>query len=276
MSEPENRQLEETLIEMAYRWADIESGLGGWFRTDQKTKERERVGQELFAAVTEAFRVEANVDESMTGFGGWESRFVYVLLFDVETKDAREAAQTVRSESRFLESVIKKQSGGQSRSVEVRVTSAGAPAEGEICARPWEPKPKKHLDVSEIPERKPTGSVPYIEKDGYWLTPIEVPFYDALRETAAIFAVQPWVQGVDRRYRPDFMVFYDRGVVIVELDGHETHKSREDRTRDAKRARWFQERGIQVLRWTGSEIHANPQECVRQLLEILRGGKSRF
>lgn len=59
----------------------------------------------------------------------------------------------------------------------------------------------------------------------------------ALRETGALLAVQPWVQGTDSRFRPDFMVFYDGGTVVVELDGHETHKTREQRTRDARRQR---------------------------------------
>ncbi|MFL5858701.1 MAG: DUF559 domain-containing protein [Solirubrobacteraceae bacterium] len=62
-------------------------------------------------------------------------------------------------------------------------------------------------------------------------------------------------------------------MVVVELDGHEPHKTREQRTRDAKRQRWFEGRGIRVLRWTGSEVHANAQECVREMLEIIRGSK---
>ena len=76
--------------------------------------------------------------------------------------------------------------------------------------------------VEDVPTQKPSGgAVPYIERDGYWLTPIEVPFYEALRETALFFAVQPWIQGVDRKYRLDFLVLYDGGAVAVELDGHE-------------------------------------------------------
>ncbi|MDX6590841.1 MAG: hypothetical protein QOJ13_37 [Gaiellales bacterium] len=70
------------------------------------------------------------------------------------------------------------------------------------------------------------GSVPLTEVDGYQLTPIEVPFYKALRETGLVFAVQPWIQGTDRHYRPDFLVFYDGGAVVVELDGHEYHKTK--------------------------------------------------
>jgi hypothetical protein len=49
----------------------------------------------------------------------------------------------------------------------------------------------------------------YVQRDRFWLTPIEAKFYDAARESSLFFAVQPWIQGTDRRYRPDFMFFYD-------------------------------------------------------------------
>jgi len=90
----------------------------------------------------------------------------------------------------------------------VRVVSIGTPAEGQVCGRPGQPPPKKHIDVTDVPVEKPESRVPLEERDGYWLTPIEVPFYDALRETGLVFAVQPWIQGVERRYRLDFLIFY--------------------------------------------------------------------
>jgi hypothetical protein len=128
----------------------------------------------------------------------------------------------------------------------------------------------------EVPTGKPDSNVPLTERDGYWLTPIEVLFYDALRETGAVFAVQPWVHGVDRRYRPDFMVFYDGRTVIVELDGQETHKTRQQRTYDAERQRWFEARGMRVFRWTGTEVTRNPQRCVAEMLNIVRSRQARY
>jgi hypothetical protein len=272
--EAEDVRVEETLVEMAYRWGDIETALPTWVRKNDD--EDEKLGASLADALMHAFRVEAHHTEHEGSYGDeWET-FDYVVFFDVAERSGRDGAQTVRTHQRFLETVITKLSGGDQRTVEVRVTSVGTPAEGEICERPFAPKPKRHLDVTDVPIEKPNSSVPLTERDGYWLTPIEVPFYDALRETGAIFAVQPWVQGVESRYRPDFMVFYDGGIVVVELDGHETHKTREQRTRDSKRQRWFEARGIRVLRWTGTEVHANAQNCVRELLEIVRGKQAKF
>lgn len=242
----------------------------------RKGEERRQIGAGVAPVVATAFRVEALFEEGQNDFGDPWEKFQYLLLFDVENRDARRAAKSVRSEITLLGKVATEEAGGQWRSVEVRVCSTGAPVQGQVCGRLGHPPPKKHVDVTDVPVEKPDSNVPLTKRDRYWLTPIEVPFYDALRETGAIFAVQPWVQGVDSRFRPDFIVFYDGGGIVVELDGHEGHKTREQRIYDARRQRWFEARKFRVLRWAGSEVHANPQDCVRELLEVLRGKLSRF
>jgi hypothetical protein len=273
--EQEDGRVEETLVEMTYRWGDVETALPRWTRPNNEDIANPiQIGSNVAGALLDAFRVEALVGEVPDQFGDYD--FWYRILFDVEDAAAREAAALVRTEERFLQQVIREEFGGVRYGTEVRVTSKGVPAEGQLCGRSWSPPPKKHLDVTDVPTEKPDSNVPLVERDHYWLTPIEVPFYDALRETGAIFAVQPWVQGVESRFRPDFMIFYDGGMVVVELDGHESHKTREQRTRDARRQRWFEARGIRVLRWTGSEVHADAQDCVRELLEIVRGKQARF
>ncbi len=66
--------------------------------------------------------------------------------------------------------------------------------------------------------------------------------------------MQPWIQHADAKYRVDFLVHYDGGVVAVELDGHEFHKTKEQRGADASKDRWLQARGIRVVRFTGSQV----------------------
>lgn len=158
----------------------------------------------------------------------------------------------------------------------IRVVPRSASVKGLICGRKDEPPPKDHLDVTDVPVEKPQSSVPLVQRDGHWLTPIEVPFYDALRETGATFAVQPWVQGVDGKFRPDFIAFYGGASVVVELGGHEFHKTKEQRGNDNRKARWFEKRGMKLLRYTGSEVTANPQSCVKDLLDVLRQSQSRY
>jgi very-short-patch-repair endonuclease len=73
----------------------------------------------------------------------------------------------------------------------------------------------------------------------------------------------------------DFLVFYGGEVVAVELDGHEYHKTKEQRARDADRDRRFAARKVHTLRWTGSQVYADPQGCVSELLNVLRAAQAR-
>jgi very-short-patch-repair endonuclease len=158
----------------------------------------------------------------------------------------------------------------------IRTVIRTAPVEGQICRRlGQEHPPTQTPTLDDIPVEISGGAVGLIEKDGYKLTPIEEPFYDALRDTGLTFAVQPWIQGTDRRYRVDFLVFHDGRSVAVELDGHDYHKTKEQRSRDAERDRWLAARKVETLRWTGSQVFADPQACVSELLNVLRAAPAR-
>jgi very-short-patch-repair endonuclease len=61
----------------------------------------------------------------------------------------------------------------------------------------------------------------------------------------------------------------------VELDGHEWHKTKEQRARDAERDRWFAARNVRTIRWTGSQVYADPPACVSELLDVLRTAPAR-
>ena len=50
--------------------------------------------------------------------------------------------------------------------------------------------------------------------------------------------------------------------MVVELDGHEGHKKREQRGDDSKRERWFKARRMSTIRWTGSQVFADAAGCV--------------
>jgi len=98
---------------------------------------------------------------------------------------------------------------------------------------------------------------------------------DALAETGLTFSVQPWLQHADKKYRTDFIVFYGGGVIAVELDGHEFHKTKEQRGADATKDRWLQARGIRVVRFTGSQVFADVAGCIRELHDVVRQSQSR-
>jgi very-short-patch-repair endonuclease len=77
------------------------------------------------------------------------------------------------------------------------------------------------------------------------------------------------------RYRVDFAIFdlSEEGkpkLIVVECDGHDYHeRTKEQATRDRRRDRFFTQRGIRFLRFTGSEIWADPIACIEQIEDLL-------
>jgi very-short-patch-repair endonuclease len=92
---------------------------------------------------------------------------------------------------------------------------------------------------------------------------------DARERSAAVIAPQVVVGP----YRVDFMLamFFSAdeplGLVAVECDGHDFHeKTKEQAARDKARDRDLQMRGIQVFRYTGSEIWRDARACADEIL----------
>jgi very-short-patch-repair endonuclease len=79
-------------------------------------------------------------------------------------------------------------------------------------------------------------------------------------------------------YRVDFAVWdaslpFEAGnprKMIIECDGHDFHeKTKEQARRDKQRDRFLQSRGYKVLRFTGSEIWADPASCAEEIINEL-------
>lgn len=68
-------------------------------------------------------------------------------------------------------------------------------------------------------------------------------------------------------YRLDF-AFPDE-MIAIEIDGHEFHKTREQRTNDAKRERYLQSKGWKVIRFTGTEIFGDILNCIQELKGLI-------
>lgn len=63
----------------------------------------------------------------------------------------------------------------------------------------------------------------------------------------------------------DFVLLGPHRPIVIECDGHEFHARREHMARDRKRDRDMQLDGYTVLRFTGSQIHTDPNACAREL-----------
>jgi len=94
-------------------------------------------------------------------------------------------------------------------------------------------------------------------------SPIEEMFYLAALRTGLTVDPQYSVGS----YRIDFAI--PERFIAIELDGHDYHKTKEQRTNDAQRERYLQENGWTVIRFTGSEVYKDASGCVDQVLRIL-------
>lgn len=94
-------------------------------------------------------------------------------------------------------------------------------------------------------------------------SPIEKSFRDACARASIYFDAEEQVS----RYRADFLDKSRR--LVIELDGHEDHKSKEDRTYDAQRDRQLHRDGYTVLRFTGSEIYSKLARCIEEVKQTL-------
>jgi very-short-patch-repair endonuclease len=98
-------------------------------------------------------------------------------------------------------------------------------------------------------------------------SPIEKKFLETAINKGLVLRPQFWVWASDRYYKIDF-ADVDKHVAI-EVDGHEYHSSREQRTHDAQRERLLQKLGWTVIRFTGSEIYSNANKCLDELIELI-------
>lgn len=94
-------------------------------------------------------------------------------------------------------------------------------------------------------------------------SPIEKLFFDACK-VEMIFMEPQFTVG---NFRIDFALPIQK--IAVELDGHDYHKTKEQRTKDAARDRWLTLNGWTVIRFTGSEVYKNPEACTSQIRELL-------
>jgi very-short-patch-repair endonuclease len=105
-------------------------------------------------------------------------------------------------------------------------------------------------------------------------SPIERAFWSmAYFELKKRIGGEFWPQYVVGPFRVDFALIRVPDAhllrVAIELDGHDFHKTKEQRIEDARRERWLTGRGWTVIRFTGSDIQRDLQRCVDETIEIV-------
>ncbi|WHU04285.1 DUF559 domain-containing protein [Sphingomonas sp. NIBR02145] len=99
---------------------------------------------------------------------------------------------------------------------------------------------------------------------------IEKQFSAELDDLADLIESEHWFGDAEKhaRYRVDFILKDAR--LIIELDGHEYHSTKEQLEKDAIRQRYLTRAGYSVIRFTGREINRDAAACVREVREMYR------
>jgi very-short-patch-repair endonuclease len=101
---------------------------------------------------------------------------------------------------------------------------------------------------------------------------IEQMFYDAYREElfnpeneiCCVQFIKPqYVIGI---YKVDFVVNYK---FVIEIDGYEFHKTKEQREADYKRERYLLRNGYTTIRFTGTEIYLSCRKCAVEAMKLI-------
>jgi hypothetical protein len=126
------------------------------------------------------------------------------------------------------------------------------------------------------PRRYNSTAVTYVERDGVaWLTPPEVRLYDTLRETDWLFIPQAQFLAsgiIDSR--PDFLIFWKHRAqygVLVEVDSDKFRSAPSVREKDEVKARQFQSRGFEYLRFSAKEVLRDPIAVLQKITEFCTG-----
>jgi hypothetical protein len=99
---------------------------------------------------------------------------------------------------------------------------------------------------------------------------IEKEFSKELGELADAIESEQWFGNGEKhsRYRVDFLLKDAR--LIIELDGHEYHSTKEQLEKDAIRQRYLSRAGYTVIRFTGREINRSAADCVSEVRTIYK------
>jgi very-short-patch-repair endonuclease len=77
-------------------------------------------------------------------------------------------------------------------------------------------------------------------------------------------------------YRSDWAIYNPKtsGALVLECDGKEFHSSADQVAHDKKKDAAAHDRGFLTMRFTGSQIHRDADECAQKVYDIVYGGGS--
>lgn len=101
-------------------------------------------------------------------------------------------------------------------------------------------------------------------------SPIEVRLFKALRRKN----YQVYTQVACNNYRIDLVIYTGKKKLAIEADGKNYHSSVQQVKHDKEKDWQLRKHGWEVIRFTGSEIYRNSNQCVEEIEKLLPGENS--
>lgn len=130
------------------------------------------------------------------------------------------------------------------------------------------------LDLpDELIESTPIEQIFYVTKDVYDL------IITHRGELTLNFSSQEYIKAKNKTYRVDFYVdsfvvqneeYIFNKPIIIELDGHDYHSTKEQRNYDYDRENNLKLAGYHIIRFTGSQVFNEPFSCVEKVYEYAK------
>lgn len=108
----------------------------------------------------------------------------------------------------------------------------------------------------------------YAFRQKYFLSPLEYTFYHHLLLNEHNIRLDPIPNYPVKPYYIDLALVENR--IAIEIDGHEFHKTKTQRTHDARRDRFLTKKKWKVIRFTGTEIYKNVEACVKEVISFVK------
>lgn len=105
---------------------------------------------------------------------------------------------------------------------------------------------------------------------------------DPMSQYNLLINLQPELQFGKKKYRPDFEVIMLQYIQVggqdkirdftcyIECDGHDFHeRTKEQAKNDRKKDRDFMSKGLNLIRFTGSEIYNSHMKCSKEVINFM-------
>ncbi len=148
----------------------------------------------------------------------------------------------------------------------------------EALAVRYEERVRCHLDQCESPIEQLLLAALFVDHDCLEFDVIFMGNCEPTIRFSRDESIYVYQQAKVGEYRADFLI-HDCSVpeeiqpprwMVVECDGHDYHERTKEQARhDKRRDRFFQSLGFKVLRFTGSELWADPKQCAEEVFSQL-------